>query len=282
MSAMALRHESPAGHWELVSRSPHPALRGHVRRYCGYTERMTAPQRRREVISGDVVLIVAFGPAMRIRYPLAPGAPVERRTSFLVGLHAPVTVTEHDGVADGVQIDLTPLGAHVLLGLAVHEVAGRVVDLDEALGPLGAELPERLADAATWEARFALIDAALARRALAGPPPSPDVERAWRRLSETRGRLPVGQIAAELGCSRRHLAARFREQVGVSPKAAARVLRFHHALDRLRNGEGWADIAYECGYYDQPHLNREFREFAGVTPGELAAAISPGGLGVAA
>jgi AraC-like DNA-binding protein len=282
MSALALRHESPAGHWEVVSRPPHPALRDHVRRYCGYTERMTAPQRRREVISGDVVLIVAFGPAMRLRYPLAPGAPEERRTSFLVGLHAPVTVTEHDGVADGVQIDLTPLGAHVLLGLAAHEVAGRVVDLDEALGPLGAELPERLADAATWEARFALIDAALARRALAAPPPSPDVARAWRRLAETRGRLPVGEMAAELGCSRRHLAARFREQVGVTPKAAARVLRFHHALDRLRAGERWADIAYDCGYSDQPHLNREFREFAGVTPGELAAAISPGGLGVAA
>src|SRR5918995_7101713 len=98
MSAVALRHESPAGHWEVVSRSPHPALRDHVRRYCGYTERMTAPQRRREVISGDVVLIVAFGPAMRLRYPLAPGAPEERRTSFVVGLHAPVTVTEHDGV----------------------------------------------------------------------------------------------------------------------------------------------------------------------------------------
>ena len=60
------------------------------------------------------------------------------------------------------------------------------------------------------------------------------------------------------------------------------MLRFHHALDRLRAGEPSADIAYDCGYYDQPHLNREFREFAGVTPGELAAAISPGGLGVVA
>jgi AraC-like DNA-binding protein len=282
MSAMALRHESPAGHWELVSRPPHPALRGHVRRYCGYAERMTAPQRRREVISGDVVLIVAFGPPMRLRYPLDPRAPEERRTSFLVGLHAPLTVTEHDGIADGVQIDLTPLGAHLLLGLPMHEVAGRVLDLEEALGPLGAELPERLVEAPGWEARFSLLDAALARRALAAAPPSPDVQRAWQRLSETCGRLPVGALAAELGCSRRHLAARFREQVGVTPKAAARVLRFHHALERLRAGERWADIAYDCGYYDQPHLNREFREFAGVTPSELAAAIVPARLGVAA
>jgi AraC-like DNA-binding protein len=282
MSAMALRHESPAGHWELVSRAPHPALRGHVRRYCGYVERMTAPQRRREVISGDVVLIVAFGPSMTIRYPLDPRAPEERRTSFLVGLHAPLTVTEHDGVADGVQIDLTPLGAHLLLGLPMHEVAGRVVDLDEALGPLGAELPERLAEAPGWEARFSLLDATLARRALAAAPPSPDVARAWHRLAETRGRLPVGALAAELGCSRRHLAARFREQVGVTPKAAARVLRFHHALERLKAGERWADIAYDCGYYDQPHMNREFREFAGASPSQLAAAISPAGLGVAA
>lgn len=268
---------------EYVSGAPHPALRAHVRGYCGYDEDQADPLRRREVINGDVTLIVSFGPPMRLRHPLELRAAGETVGSFLVGMHAPVTITEHDGVSRGVEVNLTPFGGRMLLGLPMHEVAGRVVALDEVLGRLGAELPERLADAAGWEERFALLDSAIGRRMLAAPTPPPDVQRAWRRLAETHGRLPVGVLATELGCSRRHLAARFRDHVGVAPKAAARVMRFHHAMERLQaGGDRWADIALDCGYYDQPHLNRDFREFAGITPAELHASLMPDGMGVAA
>jgi AraC-like DNA-binding protein len=282
MGVTALRHDSAAGRWELISRAPHPALRAHVRRYAGYAEDGPLPVRRREVIAGGVVLIIAFGPSMRLTYPLAPEAGTEVRDSFLVGLHAPVTVTEHDGVAAGMQVDLTPLGGRMLLGVAAHEFAGRVIELGDALGRLGAELPERLASASGWEARFALLDVLLGERLLAGTPPPPDVAWAWERLGETGGRLPVEALAAELGCSRRHLAARFREYVGVSPKAAARVIRFHAAIRRLSAGGAWADIALECGYYDQPHFNRDFREFAGITPAQLHARLNRGRLGIEA
>jgi AraC-like DNA-binding protein len=269
--------------WELVCRTPHPALRAHIRRYSGYAEDGTAPVRRREPISGDVVLIVSWGPPMRFEWPLDPRDTAETWDSFLVGMHAPVTITSHDGVAAGVQIDLTPLGGRMLLGVAMHEVAGRVLRLDDALGRLGAALPERLACAPGWEARFALLDVLLGSRLLATAPPPPDVARAWERLVESGGRIAVEALARELGCSRRHLAARFRDHVGVSPKAAARVIRFHTAVRRLSaGGERWADIALDCGYYDQPHLNRDFREFAGITPGELAARLEGDRLGIAA
>ena len=88
-------------------------------------------------------------------------------------------------------------------------------------------------------------------------------------------------LAAELGWSRRHLAARFRDEVGVSPKALARLLRFERALELLGT-RTLADIAYECGYYDQAHFNRDFRAFAGATPGELLARRLPDGGGVTA
>jgi AraC-like DNA-binding protein len=269
--------------WELVSRRPHPALRAHIRRYAGYTEAGTGPVRRREPISGDVVLIIAWGPPMRIAWPLEPRDPGGVWDSFLVGMHAPVTITEHEGVAAGVQVDLTPLGGRMLLGTPMHEVAGRLVRLDEALGPLGAELPERMAAARTWDERFAVLDALLGERMLAAASPPPDVAYAWERLTSSGGRLAVEALAAEMGCSRRHLAARFREHVGVSPKAAARVIRFHTAVRRLSaGGAGWADIAVDCGYYDQPHLNRDFREFAGITPAQLEARLRGDLLGIAA
>ena len=85
--------------------------------------------------------------------------------------------------------------------------------------------------------------------------------------------MPVGALAAELGWSRRHLAARFREDVGASPKFLARLLRFEHAAERIRAGaQPLGDVALACGYYDQAHLNREVREFTGAAPGTLRAA----------
>jgi AraC-like DNA-binding protein len=283
MTLTAVRHETASGRWELVSTGAHPTLWPHVRRYAGFAEHGSERVRRREPVNGDVVLIVSFGPSIVLHWPDRPETPAERRTSFLVGMHAPVTVTEHDGVSEGVQIDLTPTGAHMLLGMPMHLVAGQVLDLDVALPGLGAELPERLAAAPGCPARFALLDAVLARRLAAARDPSPDVMQAWRRLRETNGRLPVNRLAAELRCSRRHLSGRFREQIGVTPKAAARVIRFHHALDRLRveGGGRWAEIAAECGYYDQSHLHRDFRAYAGLTPGEMEARLMAQGLGVA-
>ena len=107
----------------------------------------------------------------------------------------------------------------------------------------------------------------------AGLPVLPEVAWAWRRLAATCGAVPVGELAAEVGWSRRHLVTRFHQQVGLPPKTAARVIRFAHLLRRFAGTETgkWSRIAAECGYYDQAHMNRDFREFAGTTPTDYLA-----------
>ncbi len=114
-------------------------------------------------------------------------------------------------------------------------------------------------------------------------PPSREVVWAWDVLERSHGRAPIGLLADRLGRSRRHLVARFREQIGLPPKTAARILRFNRAVDLLRahRANGLAELAFECGYYDQSHLNRDFRAFAGTSPGELARRIAPDGAVVA-
>jgi len=274
------RHESDAGSWEMTWRSAAPHLQDHVRRYCGYVED-GRPLRRRELPSGDVTLIVSLGPTIRLR-GLEQDGPGERHASFVAGLDDAVTVTEHDGVQHGIEVNLTPLGAFQAFGLPMSELARRVVPLEDLLGTEAGRLAERLDDARGWEARFELLDAVLAARVAEHRPASPDVAWAWRRLAETDGRIPIGALTEELRCSRRHLTSRFREQVGMPPKSFARILRFDRVVRRLR-GEGsarLAEIAHECGYYDQAHLNRDFRELAGSTPTEFLARLLPDGGGV--
>jgi AraC-like DNA-binding protein len=104
---------------------------------------------------------------------------------------------------------------------------------------------------------------------LAAPPVASELEWAWQRLLATDGAAPIGDLAQELGWSRRHLAARFRTELGMPPKAVARILRFERAVARLRAGDDLAELALDCGYYDQAHFNRDFRAFADATPTEL-------------
>jgi AraC-like DNA-binding protein len=108
----------------------------------------------------------------------------------------------------------------------------------------------------------------------------PSVTRALGRLRASGGTVRVDSLAAEIGCSRRHLAAGFREQVGVSPKLLGRILRFQRAVALVGAGPGWAEIAARCGYYDQAHMVRDFHQFAGASPGEFARRKLPDGGGV--
>jgi AraC-like DNA-binding protein len=282
-----IRHASELGRWEMVGAAPDRRLRPHVRGYWGYDERTIAFSRRRELATVDAVLIVGFGEPIEVAFPRL-GESV-RATAFVSGLSDCYAVVDSFGHQRGVQVDLTPLGAFLLVGIPMRELANRAVVLEDLLGGDGAQLPERLHDARGWPERFELIDALLFARFAAACPASPDASWAWKRLRETGGRVAVSELATELGCSRRHLTTRFGEEVGLPPKTVARLLRFGRAA-RLLGSSHWSErpdrprlgeVALACGYYDQAHLNRDFREFAGVTPTELQTMLLPDHGGIA-
>jgi AraC-like DNA-binding protein len=116
-------------------------------------------------------------------------------------------------------------------------------------------------------ARFRLLDEALMRRLARTPATGarPDTDRAWALLRESGGRLRIDALAALLGCSRRHLAKRFAEDVGTPPKLAARLIRFEAARARLGTVP-LARLAADHGYADQAHLAREFAALGGAPP----------------
>jgi AraC-like DNA-binding protein len=244
---------------ELASRPPHPALRSHVRSLAGWHER-GAPVRRAELPGARIVLVISFGPTLDIDG--------RRFGSFVAGLHDAPALTEHEGEGHGIQAYLTPLGARRLLRMPMGELTGQVVELEDLIGAGAHELAERLATAPDWAARFALLEHTIAERTLEAPPAPRELEWAWRRLRDTDGAVTIGALADELGWSRRHLTATIRRELGMAPKPLARLLRFERAVERLRGGAALVDAALDSGYYDQAHLNRDFKQFAGRTPTE--------------
>jgi AraC-like DNA-binding protein len=279
------RHRSALGDWETVSRAPDPRLGGLVLRYDGFDERPAGALARREVPFAGVPLVMCFGAPFEIRGPGSAAAqPARSLACFVAGLHdGPVTVAS-SGHSWGVQVDLTPLGAYRVLGIPMHTLTNRTLDVDEVLGRWGHRVIDAVFEATDPGSRFDLLDAALLSRIEDGRAPTPSIERAWHRLASAQGSLSIGELARELGCSHKHLIERFREQLGLPPKKLARILRFQHAVRGIeRAGETRFDeLARACGYYDQAHLIRDFQEFAGTTPSGYARLRLPGGAGVAA
>jgi AraC-like DNA-binding protein len=98
-------------------------------------------------------------------------------------------------------------------------------------------------------------------------PGDPMVSEAVRRL--TSGPPELAGLAAALGLSERQFERRFKGQIGLKPKLFCRILRFQRVFYEIESGGNWVQAALACGYYDQPHLVRDMRQFSGETPSAL-------------
>ena len=233
-------------------------------RCIGFSKRIPTPVRRRELPSGYLTMVVGLGDPLLLMRPEGGG---RRVSSFVTGLQHESAITERHGHQHGVHIELPPLAAYALFGRPISELTDKLVDLPTLLGRDARRLIDALAAARNWDDACAELRAALVRRMVSGPQPTPAVAWAWRELHSTHGAARIDQLVQRSGVSHRHLAARFREQVGMAPKEFARVLRFERSLTLLRRGgTSLAAVAAAAGYYDQAHLHRDFRAMAADSP----------------
>jgi AraC-like DNA-binding protein len=268
-----VRHESPEGWWEIVTADLHPGLRDFVVSWCGCEEWTPGISRRRQVPAGIVPLIIDFLPSYRVAGATAPEDYRLRRFGFAAGMHDQFALTESNGLARAMQIDFTPIGAYLFFRRPMSDMTNLVVGLDDVLGADGVRLTDRLEDAHGWDARFDILEEFVLRRVQGARAASPGVNWAWRQLRRANGQVEIGRLATELGCSRKHLIAQFHEQLGASPKTIARILRFQHAVRLFNRASATrpvsgADVAIACGYFDQAHFIKDFRQLAGITPTE--------------
>jgi AraC-like DNA-binding protein len=257
--------------FEMSGRKPVAALSGLVSRIVGYRETQPGHFRQIEAASLDIPLVVSFGEPFAIGLGQAPHNN-DRYGSFTAGLFAgPVTIDSF-GASNCLQINFTPLGARRFFGMPMTELTDRMVALDEVLGAEGDALCDELGNAPDWQRRFNIAEAFVLRKLAGGEQPPPEVGWAYDKIAASGGRAKVASIAQKIGWSRKHLARRFTAEIGLGPKTVSRIVRLNRAMAAARAGEGgWAGIAAGCGYADQAHLVREFRELAGAAPTEWAA-----------
>ena len=212
----------------------------------------------------EMQIIVRFGPTTRGGLDIyAFGMQQTVRRKFIRRGQRAVTARLHLGASEAV------------LGVPASAIGGCILPLDELWGDATVQqLLDRLVNVGDMIEAAAIVESAIAERlasARAHDALTPLVHEAAERLVSVN----VRKVAMELDLSERHLRRVFRERVGMSPKAFARLARFHRALRAGRDDSrmSWADIAAETGYYDQAHLIDEFHAIAGVTPRALLAEL---------
>jgi AraC-like DNA-binding protein len=262
---------------ESARQLPGPALRPFIACYSGYRQAGLPHGRHRGLPSPNLTLIITLDEPLAVAAHPDPRQPPGQFATLVGGLHTAPALITHEGRQSGIQLGLTPLGARALLGMPAGELANLDVSGAEVLGAVADQWHERLVAARSWPERFAALDEMIVRHARLDAAVSAELAQAWRRLLSTGGSVPVAGLAAEVGWSPRHLGGRFQAETGLTPKAAARVVRFDRArrLLQRRAAAGQppalADLAVACGYYDQAHLAREFRALAGCPPSQWLA-----------
>ncbi|GAA1548326.1 helix-turn-helix domain-containing protein [Kribbella lupini] len=219
------------------------------------------------VPNGRPALAVALGTPGRRHDPVTGSSWVNDGSLF--GVMTRPHVLGQSGPSSYAGAELKPWG---IAALTSRRLVDQVLPLDAWLGPgttegLAARLrgcefgPSRAAALADWLApRLRPVDVAVA-------------ERAVRLIEESRGTLPVAELARALDVPYSTLHRRFRELVGVGPKQFGEIVRFFHFTGGLLDGpaDGTAMLAALHGYYDQAHAARDFKRYTGVSASSFRA-----------
>jgi AraC-like DNA-binding protein len=266
---MIHRSKGVEGSWTLtVSRSEH--LAG-IADSVWYFEGILPHRRERHFPNGFVELVVHLGAPSHF----ASGGTRQRcATTSLAGLQTDPTLIEAPAQPSRVLgVRLSPTGAYMVAGRSLAEARGRLVDLEALLGAAARELAERCAEAHGAEGRMRCIVDWISERIRRSPALDRRVAWAVARIERSHGTVPIGELRDQTGLSAKRLVRAFEEQIGLAPKLYARIVRFRRALTLLDSGAtSLARTALAAGYYDQAHMNLEFRAMSGLTPrGFLAA-----------
>jgi AraC-like DNA-binding protein len=169
-----------------------------------------------------------------------------------------------------VRVGFHPGGLYRLLGVPMSEMIDDSYDAMDVFGSQMRDVNEQLQEAASFDEINEVITVFLLRQ-LKRLKKSMPFDAAMLEILRLSGNVSIEQIASLACLSLRQFERVSKERIGLPPKFFARLVRFSKAYRMRENFSNlsWTSIAHECGYFDQMHFIRDFKEFAGVAPGVI-------------
>lgn len=263
-----------------MERVPLPALAGLVRSvWCSgpaAPHALPAPQRELMMPSGEMHLVLRLaGPPIGVFEHPDNAAPEDFGYAVVNGARAGMYAKSIAAGSSSIGLQLLPGAALGLLGLPADELAGRHVRLADIWGADAGLLHEALLSTPSPADKLRCLEAFLMTRLPDSPSPGAH-PAVLAGLQQLQAGCSVDAAARHSGYSQRQFVRLFSGAVGLTPRLYTRVQRFQRALRLLQGGSlqktSLAGVAAEAGYTDQPHFNRDFREFSGLTPEQYRAA----------
>ena len=202
---------------------------------------------------------------MDVIFDLAPQS-VRGERAYIVGAMLEAEVFHHSGVLDMVGVRFAPGAAPLFLRAPAHELTATIAPASAILSDADSVL-NRLQDIPSVVERLRLIDVYLLSR-LDRRGHAELALRGMHAIERSHGMIALPELQHQLGSSERTLQRRFESWVGLTPKQALRIARFHHSLTLLfsKPRNTLARIAALCGYTDQAHFSNEFQTLARTSP----------------
>jgi AraC-like DNA-binding protein len=223
----------------------------------------TSPVTRHVLPTPGLVLGIRFAGSASL---VEGGVSRQLGNTGLTGVRTTLRRMHTSGGGGIVVVAFRELGGAQFFDEPLHEIFGAMVALDELESHRewnGVE--ERVALAGTVAERAAIVDSYLCRR-LRARAPDPLVAAATTSIARRGGAVRIRALAKELGTSQDPLEKRFRRVVGASPKQFAKIVRFLRVVRGFEGGRPLTELAHQAGYFDQPHLVRDFHAVTGEAP----------------
>ena len=223
-----------------------------------------APRQQKIIPDGFPEIIFHYGDPYRIKL----GRRWEPQSkSLLAGQLSKFFFLENTGVSGIIGIKLKPAALTHLFDCTMHRYTDQVVDLHEAFGNRLQAMESELRSRKSHDAMIVILDRTFMELAEAAPVAATNIDKAIDLVFDSKGMIPVADLAAAIGVGERQVERLFKKYVGLSPKLYARVIRFNYIFQLIQEGNPvWTGIAYDSGFYDQSHFIRNFKAFTGEDP----------------
>ncbi|NQX38696.1 Helix-turn-helix domain-containing protein [Pedobacter steynii] len=245
---------------------PNPGLSNYVR--CYWTleaPKEKAPEKQRIVPDGCMEMIFHYGDLYR---QYLDGSTVLQPRCFVFGQVTQPLEIVPTGETGVFAVRFLPEGFAAFATFPVGDMENRAVPLQELFAEEGIDLEKEILNALNTEERIQLVERFLLHKLITPESVHQIVRSGVAAMMKLKGQVSVDELTDNLKINRRQLERKFSIAVGLSPKQLSKMIRLQSVLKIMADPQftSLTSIAYQGDYYDQAHLIKDFKEFAGMSP----------------